>query len=193
MLARHLVVAPLDHAVIVVGPSEAAAEAVRQSVEVSTEAATGTVDRLADDCALLVGVRLVFLRPPGDRLSPGEPVRRRGIGEHQTGVRVADYLHVAVHRVAGRTEGPLDAVPSGLSAAAHAVVAPVDAEPAARRRYGTASPGLRVSRSRASALWVLMTTGTFSSSRGLPLPSVPGETKSSCSSRVGATDTSSSV
>lgn len=37
MLARHLVVASLGHIVIVVGRSEAAAEAVRQGVEVSTE------------------------------------------------------------------------------------------------------------------------------------------------------------
>lgn len=41
MLARHLMVAPLNHVVIVVGRSEATAEAVSEGVEVSTEVAPG--------------------------------------------------------------------------------------------------------------------------------------------------------
>jgi hypothetical protein len=49
MLARHLVVAPLNHIVIVVGRTEATAETVGESVEVPTEVAPGTVDRFADD------------------------------------------------------------------------------------------------------------------------------------------------
>ncbi|CAL9271582.1 hypothetical protein SUDANB5_00026 [Streptomyces sp. SudanB5_2050] len=49
MLARLLVVAPLNHVVIVVGRSEATAEAVSEGVEVSTEVAPRSVDRFADD------------------------------------------------------------------------------------------------------------------------------------------------
>lgn len=48
MRARHLVVAPLHHTVIVAGRPEATAEAVGEGVEVPTEVAPGTVDRFAD-------------------------------------------------------------------------------------------------------------------------------------------------
>ncbi|MDQ0578673.1 hypothetical protein QF030_000851 [Streptomyces rishiriensis] len=48
-LTQHLVLAPLTHAILIVGRSQAAGEAVGEGFEVPTEAAPGTVDDLADD------------------------------------------------------------------------------------------------------------------------------------------------
>lgn len=105
------------------------------SVQTPVQAARG---------GLLVGIRLVVLRTPGDRLPPGEPVRRQRIGEHQAGVRVADDLHVVVHRVPQHelrllaVDGPpvLCGTGSGTPAPAVPPARPSSGRGSARRSFG---------------------------------------------------------